>query len=97
MIPWSYLRVLNRIEQKAEENRVLLKRVDPAYTSQTCSLCGAVSRKNRVGENFNCIRCGHSCDADSNAAVNILVKAQRFIGSVEPPMLENVKVTRVSA
>ena len=46
--------------------------VPPAYTSQTCSVCGHVHRDNRKGEVFRCLACGHADHADVNAAKNIL-------------------------
>lgn len=53
-----------------------LMAVDPRYTSQTCAICGVVSQHSRCNERgFLCIACGHSADADTNAAVNILKRA----------------------
>ena len=46
--------------------------VDPRHTSQTCSRCGVVDRKARVGKRYECTFCGLTMDADVNAAVNIL-------------------------
>ncbi len=47
--------------------------VDPAYTSQTCSACGAVDSASRESQaRFNCRHCGFVAHADQNAAVNIL-------------------------
>lgn len=47
--------------------------VDPAYTSQTCSACGAVDRGSRRSRDlFACTACGHTEHADINAAKNIL-------------------------
>lgn len=49
--------------------------VNPAYTSQTCSCCGHVSKENRkIQAKFICVECGHSDNADINAAKNILKK-----------------------
>jgi putative transposase len=48
--------------------------VNPAYTSQTCNSCGHVDAGNRHGEAFLCLDCGHTADADVNAALNILAK-----------------------
>ena len=44
----------------------------PAYTSQCCSECGHVEEGNRKGQSeFVCLVCGHSENADLNAAKNI--------------------------
>jgi len=69
---WSYPRVLAKLQMVCEENRIEFLKVDPAYTSQTCSLCGHVDSKSRLGETFKCTRCGMKMDADVNAAKNIL-------------------------
>ena len=50
----------------------LLIKVPPQYTSQTCPVCGHVSRSNRISQAlFVCERCGHCANADLNAAENI--------------------------
>ena len=68
---WSYPKCGKKLEMLCEENRVLLTRVDPAYTSQQCSVCGFTDKKNRHGERFLCVDCGKLLDADYNAAVNL--------------------------
>jgi len=85
--PWTYRRVLNRIEHKAQENRVLLVRVDPANTSRTCPDCGATHKENRKGEKFQCLVCGRTGDADTVGALNILARTLATLGSVESPRL----------
>ena len=60
-----------KIKQLCEENDVQLIRVNAAYTSQQCSVCGFKDRNNRSGEQFSCLSCGHQMDADHNAAINI--------------------------
>ena len=68
---WSYAKCVKKLEMLCEENRVLLTRVDPAFTSQRCSVCGFTNKKNRCGERFLCVDCGKLLDADYNAAVNL--------------------------
>ncbi len=58
---------------KLEERGGMLVRVDPAYTSQTCSACEAIDSESRESQaRFNCQACGFMAHADQNAAVNIL-------------------------
>jgi IS605 OrfB family transposase len=87
MVPWTYRQVIGTLEQKAQEHRVDLVCVEPAYTSQRCPSCEKVSRNNRHSENFCCVDCGYSQDADSVGAMNILVSGLRLVGSLESPML----------
>jgi len=59
------------LEYKLAERKSMLVRVNPMFTSQTCSVCGYVDKLSRCGEQFCCTNCGHSEDADTNAAKNI--------------------------
>ena len=68
---WSYRQVIDKLESLSESEGFTLVKVDPAYTSQTCSSCGAVVKANREGELYHC-DCGLVIDADTNAAINIL-------------------------
>ena len=53
-------------------------RVDPAYTSLTCSRCGVArfdaSRQERNRIRFRCPDCGSDLNRSVNAAKNILVR-----------------------
>ena len=52
--------------------------VDPKNTSRRCSSCGHVAQENRESQAvFLCKKCGHSDNADHNAAINILERALR--------------------
>ena len=52
-----------------------LVKVNPAYTSQSCSMCGHVERGNRrTRDEFKCLLCGFICDADVNGAYNIVMR-----------------------
>ena len=47
-------------------------RINPARTSQTCHECGFADSANRLSQStFRCQACGHSANADVNAALNI--------------------------
>lgn len=49
--------------------------VDPKFTSQRCSGCGAVFAEHRQGKRYECADCGMIEYADVNAALNILHEA----------------------
>lgn len=58
---------------KLEQRGGTLIKVNPAYTSQTCAECGTVDRESRESQaRFICRGCGHTDNADVNAARNIL-------------------------
>jgi putative transposase len=69
-----------------------LRLVNPAYTSQECPVCHHVSPENRkTRDKFQCVACGHTEDADINAAKNIkaaglAVSACGGLGASRPPV-----------
>ena len=68
---WSML--VGMLEYKQQWRGGLLVKVDPKYTSQTCSSCGHVAKENRLTQaKFECIECDFSENADINASRNIL-------------------------
>lgn len=59
------------LEQKAPGR---VEKINPAYTSQRCSVCGHVDRESRKSQaRFRCTACGYIANADVNAARNIAV------------------------
>lgn len=68
---WTYADVLYKLSCLTEEKGIEFIKVNPAYTSQTCSNCGVVCKSNRNGEFYKCA-CGLKIDADINASINIL-------------------------
>jgi len=57
-----------------------LVQVDPAYTSQTCAVCQHVDKANRKTQAlFQCTACGHTANADHNAARNILARGLTLV------------------
>jgi len=66
------------LSYKLEANGGFLVSIPAAYTSQTCSCCGSISRHHRKSQAvFECSDCGHSANADTNAAINILKAGTR--------------------
>ena len=74
---WGFDQLRQFVSYKAEQAGVLLKIVDPKYTSQICSQCEHVERGNRCCQaRFCCKQCGYTAHADYNAALNIRERAR---------------------
>lgn len=72
------------LEYKQFWNGGLLVAVNPQYTSQTCPICGFVSKDNRKTQSkFKCLKCGHVGNADVVAARNILAAGQSVLACRE--------------
>ncbi len=74
-------RITQQLIYKAESAGRELVFVDPRYTSQRCSSCGAMVKKG-LEERRHVCGCGLDLDRDHNAALNILYKA--LAGGVLP-------------
>jgi putative transposase len=89
---WGQFEIL--LTYKIAERGGELRKVKPAYTSQTCHACGTIDKTSRESQAaFNCGHCGHAANADTNAARNILKAgtqpAQRI--AVRRPMKRELK------
>ena len=62
--------------------------VNPAYTAQNCSDCGAIVRKSLSTRTHVC-DCGCDLDRDENAAINILRKALATVGHTGSRLLDS--------
>ncbi len=83
---WAFAQLGQYLSYKAERAGVAFVRVDPAYTSQTCHVCGHVDRKNRRCQaSFMCGQCGFVGHADHNAALNIAARGVERWGEVMRP------------
>lgn len=73
---WAFNQLRQFITYKAKIAGILVKLVDPKYTSQTCPRCGFVSKANRKSQLlFTCQLCGFASNADLVGATNISRKA----------------------
>jgi IS605 OrfB family transposase len=65
---WAFRQLQDFVAYKAEGAGLSVVFVDPAYTSQTCSVCGEIGKRQR--HRFSC-SCGARRHSDVNAALNI--------------------------
>ncbi|MCZ7664471.1 MAG: transposase [Thermoleophilia bacterium] len=95
---WAFRQLQDFVSYKAEAGGLRVVFVEPAYTSQTCSACGAIG--NRERHRFSCA-CGTRLHADVNASKNIagfakpigsaraVVNQPKFAHQVRPVAVES--------
>lgn len=74
---WSFYRLAQFIEYKAKLAGISVEYVNPAYTSQTCPICGHVHHAN--DRNYTC-KCGFHTHRDLLGAMNIC-NSTEFVGN----------------
>jgi putative transposase len=76
MSGWAFFQLRTFLTYKAILAGVDLRIVDPRGTSRTCNPCGYEAKANRKSQaEFVCGQCGHTANADVNAARNIRSRA----------------------
>jgi putative transposase len=70
-ISWGSL--ITKIKYKSEQMNVIIREINPAFSSQRCSRCGYIHKNNRKSQSdFHCDKCQYQIHADLNASKNIL-------------------------
>jgi len=78
---WAYYQLERFVIELCETHGKSVLFVNPKYTSQRCSRCGYVSKKNRRNQSrFHCVGCGFELNADLNASRNISVYGKAVHG-----------------
>jgi putative transposase len=73
---WAFYQLRSFVTYKAVRDGIPVVLVEAAYTSQECSECHYIDRRNRKSRSeFVCLRCGHVDNADCNAAKNVRNRA----------------------
>ena len=74
--------MVNMLEYKQQWRGGLLVKVNPRYTSQTCSECQHIAVDNRQTQSkFECVKCMYVANADFNAARNILAAGHAVLSA----------------
>jgi IS605 OrfB family transposase len=69
---WAFGQLRSFVEYKAKRDGVPVVLLDPRNSSRTCNACGHCAKENRRNQSlFICHGCGHSTNADLNAARNL--------------------------
>lgn len=92
---WLYKTSVTRIERICEEKGVMVLKKHPAYTSQFCRSCAKWDKRNREGDLFLCVHCGHMDHADRNASKNLELLGKAGVYGVwslkDQPLLQFAK------
>jgi IS605 OrfB family transposase len=91
---WSFRRLQQYIEYKANLEGILVVYINPKNTSKRCHRCGHVAQAN--GREFRCPKCGLIYNRDLNGAINIaqLLMRERGWRSCEPLELPDEVLAR---
>ena len=74
--------MVNMLEYKQQWRGGLLVKVNPRFTSQTCSECQHIAKENRQTQSkFECVKCMYVANADFNAARNILAAGHAVLSA----------------
>ena len=74
---WAFGDLQTKIAYKAARAGLPICHVDPRNTSRECRVCGHTEKANRkTRDMFACLSCGHTADADVNAARVIARRAE---------------------
>ena len=65
-----------KLQSLKESLGIKITKVNPAYTSQECSVCSYVDKRNRNNEKFCCKACGNKMHADINSTKNIFRRSK---------------------
>lgn len=83
---WSFAQLGSFLAYKSEAAGVAFIQINPAYTSQECSECRHIDKRNRTDQaTFVCRSCGVSLNADTNASCNIASRGVTAWGALNLP------------
>lgn len=87
-------RFVQYLRYKSAQRGGKVVEVEPRDSSRTCAECGTVAVESRDGQRFACVSCGHSGDADVNAARVLLARGLR--GELAPAKKPRKKLHTVT-
>jgi len=94
----SWSKFLFMLSYKAQNAGRRLIRVDPRDTTQRCSACGCIVKKDLSVRVHECPYCGFSCNRDYNASRNILIAGmEQPVVPIESKPLHHISVIQVLA
>jgi putative transposase len=94
----SWSKFIFMLSYKAQSAGRKLIKIDPRNTTQRCSACGSIVKKELSDRLHECPYCGFSCNRDYNASRNILLTGmEQPVAPIEPKPLHRISVMQVLA
>jgi putative transposase len=94
----SWSKFIFMLSYKAQSAGRKLIKVDPRNTTQRCSACGGIVKKDLSVRVHECPYCGFSCNRDYNASRNILLAGmEQPVAPIESKPLHHISVMQVLA
>ncbi|MHB8119377.1 MAG: RNA-guided endonuclease InsQ/TnpB family protein [Methanothrix sp.] len=94
----SWSKFIFMLSYKAQSAGRKLIKVDPRNTTQRCSACGGIVKKDLSVRVHECPYCGFSCNRDYNASRNILITGmEQPVAPIESKPLHHISVMQVLA
>lgn len=86
-VSWSFYDLEQKLIYKAKQNQSTVIKVNPAYTSQCCPVCGHIEKSNRNKKIhlFNCKNCGYKSNDDRIGAMNLYRMGINYLEGSQVP------------
>jgi len=86
-VSWSFYDLEQKLMYKAKQNQSTVIKVNPAYTSQCCPICGHTEKSNRNKKIhlFTCKNCGYKSNDDRIGAMNLYRMGINYLADNQVP------------
>ncbi len=86
-VSWSFYDLEQKLMYKAKQNQSTVIKVNPAYTSQCCPMCGHIEKANRNKKMhlFSCKNCGYKSNDDRIGAMNLYRMGINYLADSSVP------------
>lgn len=86
-VSWSFYDLEQKLIYKAKQNQSSVIKVNPAYTSQCCPVCGHIEKANRNKKLhlFACKNCGYKSNDDRIGAMNLYRMGINYLEDSQVP------------
>lgn len=92
-VSWSFYDLEQKLMYKAKQNQSTVIKVNPAYTSQCCPVCGHIEKNNRNKKIhlFSCKNCSYKSNDDRIGAMNLYRMGINYLEDSQVPSTVTAK------